>query len=165
MLGSSSLSINTPFYLFMCLSKHYINIPRSPSKYLEIRIDRTSPYFLTIYVVKFAEKLPDPVRLREAAAHEQAKLSEFQEELVQMAATLNGDHRKSIYPNKLVENMTVSDAVKYVNDAFKTFLNECEKAKQSGVDGSEIVDCANASTPPNSKNFFQKLSSCIICDR
>ncbi|TKY68766.1 Non-specific phospholipase C4 [Spatholobus suberectus] len=110
--------------------------------------------------------LPDPIKLREAPAHEKAKLSEFQEELVQMAATLNGDHRKTIYPDKLIENMSVSDAVKYVEDAFKTFLNECEKAKQSGADGSEIVDCANgSSTPPNSKNFIDNMLSCITCNR
>lgn len=120
---------------------------------------------MTIYIANFVVKLSEPVKLREAAAHEQAKLSEFQEELVQMAATLNGDHRKSIYPNKLTENMSVSDAVKYVEDAFKTFLNECDKARQSGLDGSEIIDCAKASTPPDSKNFLQKMLSCIICDR
>ncbi|CAK8560115.1 unnamed protein product [Lathyrus sativus] len=112
------------------------------------------------------EKLPDPIKLRETAAKERAKLSEFQEELVLMAATLNGDHRKSIYPDKLVENMCVFDAVKYVEDAFNTFLKECEKAKKNGADGSEIVDCANScSTQSKSKNFFHKMLSCVTCDR
>ncbi|XP_020202893.1 non-specific phospholipase C4 [Cajanus cajan] len=112
------------------------------------------------------EKLPDPIKLREGAAQEKVKLSEFQEELVQMAATLNGDHKKSIYPDKLIENMTVSEAVKYVEEAFNTFLNECEKAKKSGADESEIVDCANGcSTPPSSKNFFHNVLSCITCNR
>ncbi|XP_027335140.1 non-specific phospholipase C4-like [Abrus precatorius] len=111
------------------------------------------------------EKLPEPVKLREAPAQEQAKLSEFQEELVQMAATLNGDHRKSSYPDKLTENMSVEDAAKYVEGAFDTFLKECEKAKQNGADESEIVDCANGSAPPNSKNFFQNVLSCITCNR
>ncbi|XP_061359104.1 non-specific phospholipase C4-like [Gastrolobium bilobum] len=111
------------------------------------------------------EKLPEPIKLREAAAQEEAKLSEFQEELVQMAATLNGDHRKSTYPKKLTENMSVSDAVKYVEGAFKTFLDECEKAKKNGVDESEIVDCANGHTQSDSKNFVNKMLSCIICDR
>lgn len=112
-------------------------------------------------------KLPEPVKLREAPAQEKAKLSEFQEELVQMAATLNGDHRKSIYPDKLTENMSVPDAVKYVEDAFNTFLNECEKAKQNGADESEIVDCADgcSSAPPDSKNFFYNVLSCITCNR
>jgi len=122
--------------------------------------------FLDYLSVHCAEKLPEPIKLREAAAKEEAKLSEFQEELVLMAATLNGDHRKSIYPEKLIENMCVSDAVKYVEDAFNTFLNECEKAKQNGADGCDIVDCANTcSTPRNSKNFFHKMLSCITCDR
>lgn len=59
-----------------------------------------------------------------------------------------------------------SDAVKYVEDAFNTFLNECEKAKKNGADRSEIVDCANScSTQSNSKNFFHKLLSCVTCDR
>lgn len=114
-------------------------------------------------MANFAEKLPDPIRLREAVANEQAKLSEFQEELVLMAATLNGDYRKSIYPNRLIENMSVLDAAKYVEGAFKTFLDECEKARQNGADECEIVDCAN--TPPNSKNFIDKMLSCITCNR
>jgi hypothetical protein len=59
----------------------------------------------------------------------------------------------------------VSDAVKYVEDAFNIFLNECEKAKQNGAHGCDIVDCANTcSTLPNSKNFFHKMLSCITCD-
>ncbi|XP_057451238.1 non-specific phospholipase C4-like [Lotus japonicus] len=114
------------------------------------------------------ETLPNPIKLREAAANEEAKLSEFQEELVQLAATLNGDHRKSIYPNKLTENMSVSDAAKYVEDAFKTFLYECEKARQNGADESEIVecaDCASAHAPSNSRNFLNKMLSCITCNR
>ncbi|MED6107732.1 Non-specific phospholipase C3 [Stylosanthes scabra] len=113
------------------------------------------------------ETLPEAVKSRDIGAQEQAKLSEFQEELVQMAATLNGDHKNSIYPNKLVENVTVSDAVKYIEDAFNTFLDECNKAKQSGVDGSQIVECADKikpTTTTSSKNFFQKLLSCIVCD-
>ncbi|MED6163489.1 Non-specific phospholipase C4 [Stylosanthes scabra] len=112
------------------------------------------------------ETLPEPVKLRDIGAQEQAKLSDLQVEIVQMAATLNGDHKKSIYPNNLVENMTVSDAVKYIEDAFSTFLDECNKAKESGVDGSEIVECADKIKPTptnNSKNFFQKLFSCITC--
>ncbi|KAJ1427859.1 Phosphoesterase [Sesbania bispinosa] len=110
-------------------------------------------------------KLPDPIKLRETAANEEAKLSEFQEELVQLAATLNGDHRKSTYPNKLTENISVSEAVKYCENAFRTFLNECEKARQSGVDTSEIVHCARPHMAPQSKTFFHKLLSCLTCDR
>lgn len=110
--------------------------------------------------------LAEPVKLREGGPQEDAKLSEFQEELVQMAATLNGDHKKDIYPNKLVEGMKVSDAVKYVEDAFRTFLDECEKAKQRGCDGCEIVDCAKPPSPPTQdKNFWHNIFSCIFCSR
>jgi phospholipase C len=113
--------------------------------------------FLDYLSIHCAEKLAEPIKLREAAAKEEAKLSEFQEELVLTAATLNGDHRKSIYPNKLIENMCVLDAVKYVEDAFNTFLNECEKAKQNGVDGCDIVDCANTcSTRRNSEKLLSQ---------
>ncbi|KAL0008282.1 hypothetical protein SO802_009784 [Lithocarpus litseifolius] len=105
--------------------------------------------------------LGEPVKLRDAGPPDQAKLSEFQEELVQLAAVLNGDHRKETYPDKLVENMTVAEAAKYVKDAFKTFLDECDKARASGVSEDEIVVC-----PPNpsSKSIASKLFSCLICD-
>ncbi|TKY68765.1 Non-specific phospholipase C3 [Spatholobus suberectus] len=109
-------------------------------------------------------KLPDPVKLREVAAKEQAELSDFQEDLIYMAATLNGDHNKSIYPNKLTENLTVSEAVKYCGDAFETFLNECEKARQSRIDGSEIVHCARPHSAPQSKKFLHRMLSCILCN-
>ena len=106
--------------------------------------------------------MPEPIKLREAAAEEHAELSEFQEELIYMTATLNGDHSKSTYP-KLTENLTVSEAVKYCEGAFQTFLNECEKAKQSRIDGSEIVHCAKPHTAPQSKSFLHKMLSCILC--
>ncbi|KAK9273937.1 hypothetical protein L1049_018749 [Liquidambar formosana] len=108
--------------------------------------------------------LPEPIKLRETEAKEEAKLSEFQEELVQMAAVLNGDHRKDIYPHKLVENMKVSEAVIYVGEALKKFLDECEKAKKSGADESEIVVLENAPTRAPSKSFGHKIFSCLICD-
>ena len=109
-------------------------------------------------------KLPEPMKLREAGAEEDAELSEFQEELIYMTATLNGDHNhnKSAYP-KLTHNLTVSEAVKYCETAFQTFLNQCEKAKQSRIDGSQIVNCANPHTPPQSKTFLHKMLSCILC--
>ncbi|KAF3958725.1 hypothetical protein CMV_016391 [Castanea mollissima] len=105
--------------------------------------------------------LGEPVKLRDAGPPDAAKLSEFQEELVQLAAVLNGDHRKETYPDKLVENMTVVEAAKYVKDAFKTFLDECDKARASGVSEEEIVVCA---TSPSSKSLASKLFSCLICD-
>ncbi|XAR63332.1 Phospholipase C [Bertholletia excelsa] len=113
-------------------------------------------------------KLPEPVRLRETGAKEDAKLSEFQEELVQMAATLCGDHRKDIYPSKLVENMTVKEAVEYVEKAFKKFLEECEKAKAKGAPESQVCVPGEEDEPEPSararpRSFASKLLSCIAC--
>lgn len=108
--------------------------------------------------------LSDAAKLREAGAKEDAKLNDFQEILVQMAATLNGDHKKDIYPDKLVENMTVGEAAKYVKDAHEAFCDHCHKAIDSGADEDEIVVLAKRSTRETPKNFAQKLFSCIICD-
>lgn len=117
-----------------------------------------------------AVTLPEPVKLREIEANEQTELSDFQVELVQLAATLNGDHKKDIYPHKLVEGMNVADAVNYVKEGFEFFMSECEKAKQAGVDGCEIIECANShssstSPPPPPRNFWHKILGCIFCDR
>ncbi|KAL0429377.1 UNVERIFIED_CONTAM: Non-specific phospholipase C4 [Sesamum radiatum] len=117
------------------------------------------------------ETLSEPVKLREAEAKDEAKLSEFQEELVQMAASLCGDHTKEGFPHKLVENMTVSDGVEYVKGAFQKFLDECEKARRNGADGSTICiptgntsTSAAAATPSSkSKSFVSKLFSCVVC--
>ncbi|KAI3444884.1 hypothetical protein Pfo_001549 [Paulownia fortunei] len=114
------------------------------------------------------ETLPEPIKLREAEANDEAKLSEFQEELVQMAAVLCGEHRVvESFPHQLVENMTVSNGVEYVQSAFKKFLDECEKARQNGADGSTIcIPASNSTTvnaPAQSKSFASKLFSCIVC--
>lgn len=117
------------------------------------------------------ETLPVPVRLRGFDAKEDAKLSDFQTELVQMAAVLCGDHRKDIFPHKLVEDMTVVSAVEYVENAFAKFLEECEKLKQAGgAGGDENIICIpgeppiiqNRAKPPS---FVSKFFSCIFCGR
>ncbi|KDP39583.1 hypothetical protein JCGZ_02603 [Jatropha curcas] len=110
--------------------------------------------------------LPEPVKLREGVAREDGNLSEFQQELVQMAAVLNGDHKKDIYPHKIAEGMTVSVAAKYMESAFKKFIEEGEKARENGVDESEVIVIENF-VPTNHKSprsFIQKLFSCLVCD-
>ncbi|KAF8032176.1 hypothetical protein BT93_D1186 [Corymbia citriodora subsp. variegata] len=108
--------------------------------------------------------LPDAPKLRPDGAKEDAKLNDFQQILVQMAATLNGDHKKDIYPDKLVEDMTVGGATKYVKDAHDAFCDHCRKAIDDGADGDEVVCLAKRSTGGTTRNFAQKLFSCIICD-
>ncbi|XP_009621181.1 non-specific phospholipase C4-like [Nicotiana tomentosiformis] len=114
------------------------------------------------------ETLPEPVRMREAEAQEEAKLTEFQAEMVQMSAVLCGDHMNKSYPNKLVEGMTVAKAADYVHNAFKKFLDEGEKAIQSGAHESTILiprdQLLAERAPRKSKSFASKFFSCIVCD-
>lgn len=118
-------------------------------------------YYLNI----IAETLPEPVRMREAEAQEEAKLTEFQAEMVQMSAVLCGDYMNKSYPNKLVEGMTVAKAADYVHNAFKKFLDEGEKAIQSGAHESTILIPRPAERAPRkSKSFASKFFSCIVCD-
>ncbi|KAK4407460.1 Non-specific phospholipase C2 [Sesamum angolense] len=47
------------------------------------------------------EKLPTPVKIRQGDANEDAKVSEFQQELIQLAAVLKGDDLLTSYPGKI----------------------------------------------------------------
>ncbi|XP_078182490.1 non-specific phospholipase C3-like [Carex rostrata] len=84
------------------------------------------------------ETLPEAKKLRERGANDDALISEFQSELVQLAAVLNGDHAKESYPDKLVQGMTVADAAQYTNDACQKFREECDRCIQAGMDESHI---------------------------
>ncbi|KAK4803384.1 hypothetical protein SAY86_003201 [Trapa natans] len=109
--------------------------------------------------------LPEPVKLREGGPKEEAKLNDFQEILVQMAATLNGDHKKEEYPDKLVHDMTVGKAVEYVQSAFRTFRDHCRIAIEEGADGDQItcpsLDGDSRRTP---ETWGRNLLSCLLCD-
>jgi phospholipase C len=108
------------------------------------------------------------VKLRRTAVAEHAPLSEFQEELVQLAAVLNGDHTKESYPHKLVEGMT-AEAARYCVDAFKAFRDECEKCKKRGEDGSHIPTVKPSSSgkdkDKSKSNFVSKALACLPCAR
>ncbi|TVU44195.1 hypothetical protein EJB05_03630, partial [Eragrostis curvula] len=109
--------------------------------------------------------LPEPVKLRSTdAVEEHTPLSEFQEELVQLAAVLNGDHTKETYPHKLVQGMTVAEAAKYCNDAFKAFLDECDRCKKCGEDGC-YIPTLKPSLPDkkNKSGFASKVLACLAC--
>lgn len=109
--------------------------------------------------------LSEPKKMRHDEANEEANISEFQADLVHLCAVLKGDHQESSYPDKLVENMKVNEAVEYVGVAFKKFCDDCEKAKREGKEDSYIVCDGNlASGQKPSKPFAQKLFSCLVCD-
>lgn len=130
--------------------------------------ERTNSYVIeSTFILAMIETLGEPVKLREAGAKEEAKLCDFQEELVLLAAALCGDHRKEDFPGKLFEDMTVAKGAEYVKSAFDKFLNECERARQEGVDESTICipneDSTSLDENPNSKSLASKLFSCIVC--
>ncbi|KAJ6804466.1 putative non-specific phospholipase C4 [Iris pallida] len=83
--------------------------------------------------------LPEPKKLRPTEAAEDRNLSDFQKELVQMAAVLNGDYATDVFPDRLVEEMTVAQAASYVLEAFDAFKSACRKCQKNGEDGDHIV--------------------------
>ncbi|KMT05080.1 hypothetical protein BVRB_7g172340 [Beta vulgaris subsp. vulgaris] len=85
------------------------------------------------------EKLPEvKVSLRPFGPREDAKLSEFQIELIQLASQLNGDHVLNTYPD-IGKNMTVNEANQYAEDAVNRFLEAGKAAIEAGADDSAIV--------------------------
>ncbi|XP_021755142.1 non-specific phospholipase C4-like [Chenopodium quinoa] len=108
------------------------------------------------------ETLPEPVKLRATSALEDKQLSDFQAELVQMAACLKGDHKKDTYPDALVENMTVKEAAEYVQEAWEIFLHECDEARKRGADESTIIDVGSSQN--TRRSLKSKLLSCLACN-
>ncbi|KAG6537781.1 non-specific phospholipase C2-like [Zingiber officinale] len=84
-------------------------------------------------------QLPTPLKIRPTEANEEAKLTEFQQELVQLASALNGDHILIDFQDKIVNNMTVREAIDYVDAAVERFLEAGRSAKKMGVDEEQIV--------------------------
>ncbi|KAE8713311.1 Non-specific phospholipase C4 [Hibiscus syriacus] len=97
------------------------------------------------------EKLAEPVKMRHTDAKETAKLSDFQQELVQVATALKGD------PLKVVDNMTVSSGLKYVEDAFSKFYDGGKKAKK--INGVDDIVSAVASGAKTSTTFVKNIFS------
>ncbi|KAL7603765.1 hypothetical protein Lser_V15G16051 [Lactuca serriola] len=109
--------------------------------------------------------LPEPEKMRDGEANEDAKLTEFQVELVQLCAVLKGDYKDGISLEKLVENMKVKDATGYMDVAFKQFCDDCRKAKEEGKDDSYIVcDKELSSCLISTKHFVGKICSCFLCE-
>lgn len=85
------------------------------------------------------EQLPTPVKIREGDANEDAKVSEFQQELIQLAAVLKGENTLTSYPGKIAKDMTVREAKKYMESAVRGFFEAGLAAKKMGVDDEQIV--------------------------
>ncbi|KAF8395706.1 hypothetical protein HHK36_019656 [Tetracentron sinense] len=101
------------------------------------------------------EKLPTPVKIRKGEANEEAKLSEFQQELVQLAAVLKGDDILTSYPEMIGKQMSVKQGQKYMEKALKRFFEAGLSAKAMGVNEEQIVkmrpSLTTRSSPPSTK--------------
>ncbi|KAE8688927.1 Non-specific phospholipase C6 [Hibiscus syriacus] len=97
-----------------------------------------------------SETLPDVVPLRTTEAKEDASLSEFQSEIVQLATVLNGDHFLSSFPNEMSKKMTVKEAHEYTRGAVSRFICASKEAIKLGADKSAIVDMRSSLTTRSS---------------
>lgn len=82
--------------------------------------------------------------LRATKAKEHRVVSEFQSEIVEMAAILNGDHRLTKHGDKTIKRMTVREADAYVSHAVARFFRASKDAIEKGADESKTVDMAAA---------------------
>lgn len=92
------------------------------------------------------EILPNPVPTRSSSEiKEDGFLSEFQAELVDLAAVLNGDSIFDLH-EEAVKKMTVKEADAYVNSAIKNYLKASKEAIERGYSGDlSIVDMRSSS--------------------
>ncbi|KAG1337718.1 non-specific phospholipase C1 [Cocos nucifera] len=91
------------------------------------------------------EKLPEVKALRPFGPREEATLSEFQMELIQLASQLSGDHVLNTYPD-IGKGMTVAQANRYAEDAVARFLEAGRAALRAGANESAIVTMRPALT-------------------
>ncbi|XAR50342.1 hypothetical protein NMG60_11004636, partial [Bertholletia excelsa] len=96
------------------------------------------------------EVLPDVTALRHTEADENRGLSEFQNEVVQLAAVLNGDHFLSSFPDGMSKKMSVKEAQAYASGAVSRFIRASKEAIKLGADESAIVDMRSSLTTRSS---------------
>ncbi|KAK8943252.1 hypothetical protein KSP39_PZI008977 [Platanthera zijinensis] len=99
-------------------------------------------------------QLPIPVKIRNTEANEDAQLSEFQQELAQLASVLSGDHLLNNFQES-IKKMTVRQGTEYVEGAVKRFLEAGLTAKRMGVGDEQIVKMRPSLTtrpPPSAQS-------------
>ncbi|KAL6584214.1 Non-specific phospholipase C6 [Orobanche minor] len=96
------------------------------------------------------EILPDVAPVRRTEADENRGLSEFQDELVQLAAVLNGDHFLSSFPNDMAKKMNIREAHEYVRGAVSRFIRAGKEATKLGAEPSTIVNMRSSLTTRSS---------------
>lgn len=103
-------------------------------------------------VIFGAEQLPTPVKLRKREANEDGKLSEFQQELIQLGAVLKGDDIFTSYPDTIGKDMTVKQGKDYMDDAVTRFFEASRYATKMGVSEEHIVQMKPSLTTRSSKS-------------
>ncbi|KAJ6691915.1 NON-SPECIFIC PHOSPHOLIPASE C4-RELATED [Salix purpurea] len=87
----------------------------------------------------FIETLPEvTASMRPWGPKEDASLTEFQVEMIQLASQLNGDYVLTAYPD-IGKSMTVGEANRYAEDAVRRFLEASRAALRAGANESTIV--------------------------
>ncbi|OIW10473.1 hypothetical protein TanjilG_00411 [Lupinus angustifolius] len=96
--------------------------------------------------------LPTPVKIRKSEADEEASLSEFQQELIQLGAVLKGDNVLTSYPHTVGNDMNVKQGKEYLEDSVKRFFEAGHFAKKMQVSEEHIVQMKPSLTsrPSNS---------------
>lgn len=101
------------------------------------------------------EQLPTPVKIRNSEANEDAMLSEFQQELMQLASVLNGDHLLTSFEERILKHMNVREGIPYMENAVKRFFEAGMSAKKMGVDEEQIVKMRPSLTTRSSSSAAQ----------
>lgn len=101
------------------------------------------------------EQLPMPVKMRLEEADENRLMSEFQQELMHLAAVLKGDNILSSYPETIVKGMTVKQGKEYMEEAVKRFFEAARLAKKLGVHEEQIVKMRPSLTSRPAKSSTQ----------
>lgn len=85
------------------------------------------------------KEIPSPPwSLRHSPSNESAPLTEFQEELIQLASQLNGDHQLPEYPH-LGKSMNVGQGYAYATNAMAKFLETGRAALRAGADPETVI--------------------------
>lgn len=92
------------------------------------------------------------MKIRNSPANENAKLTEFQQELMQLAAVMKGDNILTSYPEAIGKDMNVKEGRQYMKEAVRRFFEAGRLAKRMGVSEDQIVQMrpslASRSTKP-----------------
>ncbi|XP_057820461.1 non-specific phospholipase C6 isoform X2 [Cryptomeria japonica] len=110
---------------------------------------RVPTIMISPWITKGTVVLPEVKALRESPANETGKLSEFQKEMVQLAAVINGDHILKSYPDEIGKRMNVREANAYVEDAMSRFVEASMEAIKMGAPDSTIVEMRPSLTTRN----------------